>query len=267
MLKVCRTIPSVKHVIQHESLFSSKHAALIPKAKCQCPCNLKEFHSSPLQTGKLGNMYRSVRRKLGVPSLEYIRDDVKNNSYWMYEDFADRINYSQFFELCKLPDTFQSWYLVTELHMWMLMVRLQPERDEGLLARDVLVRAMWEDIDKRATKLSGGSVDKKTEYMNIFEQMRASILIYDDGLCGSDTILANALCLRLLNHIFLKEMQGVPVKESQNFDPRILEVLIKYVRENIEMLDNINRERILTKAQIIWLPLRTNILQQSSHKS
>ena len=32
-----------------------------------------------------------------------------------------------FFRVCDLPDTFQSWFLVTQLHVWMSLVRLKQE--------------------------------------------------------------------------------------------------------------------------------------------
>jgi hypothetical protein len=29
------------------------------------------------------------------------------------------------YTICKLPDTFQSWFLVQQLHVWLCMVRLK----------------------------------------------------------------------------------------------------------------------------------------------
>lgn len=52
-----------------------------------------------------------------------------------------------------MPDTFYSWFLVTELHVWMVMVRLMAEGEEGKFTRNALVEALWEDTETRSKKL------------------------------------------------------------------------------------------------------------------
>lgn len=42
---------------------------------------------------------------------------------------------------------------MTELHVWMLCVRLSDDGAEGKFCRDQLMTAMWEDLDTRAKKL------------------------------------------------------------------------------------------------------------------
>lgn len=53
----------------------------------------------------------------------------------------------------QMADTFYSWFLVTELHVWMLMVRTMAEGEEGRFVRNNIVEAMWQDISTRAKKL------------------------------------------------------------------------------------------------------------------
>ena len=52
-----------------------------------------------------------------------------------------------------MPDTFHTWFLVTELHVWMLMVRLMNEGKEGRLIRNGLVNALWDDVEQRSKQL------------------------------------------------------------------------------------------------------------------
>jgi hypothetical protein len=52
-----------------------------------------------------------------------------------------------------MPDTFYSWFLVTELHVWILMVRTMAEGEEGRFVRNNIVEAMWEDVSTRVKKL------------------------------------------------------------------------------------------------------------------
>lgn len=52
-----------------------------------------------------------------------------------------------------LPDTFYSWFVITELHIWMLSARAMAEGKEGQLLRNSLVEALWTDVAKRTKKL------------------------------------------------------------------------------------------------------------------
>ena len=52
-----------------------------------------------------------------------------------------------------MPDTFNSWFLVTELHMWMLSVRSNAEGKEGECINKFAIEYMWEKAYKRAKKL------------------------------------------------------------------------------------------------------------------
>lgn len=54
----------------------------------------------------------------------------------------------------KMPDTFNSWFLVTELHVWLLMVRCMAEGADGLIVRNQIVKSMWEDCTQRGKQLS-----------------------------------------------------------------------------------------------------------------
>jgi cytochrome b pre-mRNA-processing protein 3 len=68
----------------------------------------------------------------------------KNNFYLLFVVFCLEL---------QMPDTFYSWFLVTELHVWMLMVRTMAEGEEGRFVRNNIVEAMWEDVITRVKKL------------------------------------------------------------------------------------------------------------------
>ena len=71
----------------------------------------------------------------------------------LYESVADHVQYQTFFKEFNLDDTFFSWFLVTEMHVWMLMVRVMTEGDDGRFIRNIIVEAMWQDVSTRAKKL------------------------------------------------------------------------------------------------------------------
>ena len=56
-----------------------------------------------------------------------------------------------------MPNTFNSWFLVTELHVWLLLTRLMAEGSEtgekGRFMRNSIVEAMWNDVNSRAKKI------------------------------------------------------------------------------------------------------------------
>lgn len=52
-----------------------------------------------------------------------------------------------------LPDTFNSWFIITELHLWMIFVRLMNESTRGKMIRNFVVEALWNDVEFRSKKL------------------------------------------------------------------------------------------------------------------
>ena len=163
--------------------------------------------------------------------------------YHLYNDLVERINYSVFFKDFNMPDTFYSWFLITELHVWMLMVRFMAEGAYGKVVRNNIVDAMWTDVMVRVNKLGHIAANvKKKQIIEISEQFNAALIGYDEGIMSDDKILAGALWRRY----FCSECN----------DPEQLEKLLVYVRKQISLLDKIPSEEILTKSKIQWIDLR-----------
>lgn len=87
----------------------------------------------------------------------FLLQRLKVTSHLLYESVADKINYVAFFRDFNLPNTFNSWFLVTELHVWLLLMRSMAEGSEtgedGRFLRNCIVEAMWGDVNTRAKKL------------------------------------------------------------------------------------------------------------------
>ena len=66
-----------------------------------------------------------------------------------------------------MDDTFFSWFLVTELHIWMLSVRLMAEgTEEGRHVRNSMVQGLWKDCDERWRKaFKGDQFDKAKQFL------------------------------------------------------------------------------------------------------
>ncbi|XP_046420949.1 ubiquinol-cytochrome-c reductase complex assembly factor 1 isoform X1 [Neodiprion virginianus] len=167
---------------------------------------------------------------------------VKYCSYLLYESIADNINYAQFFKEFNMKDTYYSWFLITELHVWMLMTRAMAENEHGRIARNSVVEAMWGDANCRAKELwSENPSGVRMHLHELSEQFNCAIIGYDEGVNGDDKVLAGAIWRR----IFQLECN----------DPVLLEKLLVYIRKQMTHLDNTPRKDLFDKPKLKWLPL------------
>ena len=60
-------------------------------------------------------------------------------------------------EVTGLPDTFQSWFLIVQLHVWMTLVRFKSEGAQGAVMYKQIVTYFWHDVEYRM-KLTGVSM-------------------------------------------------------------------------------------------------------------
>uniref|UniRef100_W8BKM6 Ubiquinol-cytochrome c reductase complex chaperone CBP3 n=1 Tax=Ceratitis capitata TaxID=7213 RepID=W8BKM6_CERCA len=151
-----------------------------------------------------------------------------------------------FFKAFNMPNTFNSWFLVTELHVWMLLVRAMAEGSEsgedGRFLRNCIVEVMWGDVNARAKKLGTHNPSKTRQQIEILsEQFQAALIAYDEGIMSEDRVLSGALWRRFF---------------AMNCDDIVkIEHLVKYVREQISILDELSREDFLQKPKILWTNL------------
>lgn len=87
---------------------------------------------------------------------------LKLTGYFLYECVPDKVSYTEWFKKLNLPDTFTSWFTVTELHVWLLMVRYMAEdltstsndknryvKGDGHFVRNCIIEALWADVGNR----------------------------------------------------------------------------------------------------------------------
>uniref|UniRef100_A0A8C5QMS1 Ubiquinol-cytochrome c reductase complex assembly factor 1 n=1 Tax=Leptobrachium leishanense TaxID=445787 RepID=A0A8C5QMS1_9ANUR len=173
--------------------------------------------------------------------LKYNKWKIKIAALRMYTCCVDRIDYDEFFEKCSLPDTLNSWFLVTQLHVWMCLVRLKQEGRAGKYMCRFVVHSMWEDAQQRGKVMGIDSVTMKHTMRAMTEIFYASIFGYDEGIISDDRTLAAALWRNLFN--------------QQCEDPRKLELMVEYVRKQVQYLDSVNGEDLLLTGEVAWRPL------------
>ncbi|XP_016933384.2 ubiquinol-cytochrome-c reductase complex assembly factor 1 [Drosophila suzukii] len=191
-----------------------------------------------------GGILKRVLTKVGFTPNTKAR--LKVTSHLLYESVADKINYVAFFRDFNLPNTFNSWFLVTELHVWLLLMRSMAEGSEtgedGRFLRNCIVEAMWGDVNTRAKKLGAHNPSRTRQQIEtLSEQFQAALIAYDEGIMSDDRVLACALWRRFF--------------EMNCDDYAQIERLVKYVRQQAAMLDSLPRDQFIIKPKVAWLDL------------
>ncbi|XP_018022028.1 ubiquinol-cytochrome-c reductase complex assembly factor 1 [Hyalella azteca] len=164
------------------------------------------------------------------------------------------------FSVLSLQDTLFSWFLVMELQVWLVSVRLMAEGEDGKTARNALISALWDDTNAKIKDLGVRSTSKRADLEDMNSHLQTSLVSYDEGLLGSDRDLAGAVWRRLVRRLIDNEAgeeqdtQTSKVLENiaePQADPRCLESLVSYIRQQVQLLDALDTDALLT-AKLTW---------------
>lgn len=135
------------------------------------------------------------------------------------------------YETLGLSRTFAMWFQITTLHVWLLFVRMRAMPFKvGKSYQQKLVDKLFKDIELRLSEemnvLSGRIRDT---YMKDFHsQMLGMIFSFDEAFAAkSDDVLAAAIWRNIFNG-------------DKNIDIVKLEAVVRYVRMQLYVLDNIS---------------------------
>ncbi|XP_062326258.1 ubiquinol-cytochrome-c reductase complex assembly factor 1 [Osmerus eperlanus] len=173
--------------------------------------------------------------------LKYNKWKIKIAALRMYTCCVERINYDEFFEKCSLPDTLNSWFLVAQLHVWMCLVRMRQEGREGKYMCRYIVHSMWEDVEQRSKIMGIDAIHRKESMRAMTETFYAAIFGYDEGVLSDDRVLAAALWRNIFNR--------------QCDEPRQLELMVEYVRKQMQFIDALDGDDLLLTGEVKWRPL------------
>ncbi|XP_019314238.1 ubiquinol-cytochrome-c reductase complex assembly factor 1 isoform X5 [Panthera pardus] len=166
---------------------------------------------------------------------------IKIAALRMYTSCVEKTDFEEFFLRCQMPDTFNSWFLITLLHVWMCLVRMKQEGRSGKYMCRIIVHFMWEDVEQRGRVMGVNSYILKKNMILMTNNFYAAILGYDEGILSDDHGLAAALWRTFFN--------------QKCEDPRQLELLVEYVRKQMQYLDSMNGEDLLLTGEVSWRPL------------
>ncbi|XP_063489870.1 ubiquinol-cytochrome c reductase complex assembly factor 1 isoform X4 [Symphalangus syndactylus] len=164
---------------------------------------------------KVGAFTKIIEAMGFTGPLKYSKWKIKIAALRMYTSCVEKTDFEEFFLRCQMPDTFNSWFLITLLHVWMCLVRMKQEGRSGKYMCRIIVHFMWEDVQQRGRVMGG-------------------ILSDDHGLAAA-----------LWRTFFNRKCE----------DPRHLELLVEYVRKQIQYLDSMNGEDLLLTGEVSWRPL------------
>jgi len=200
---------------------------------------------------------RNYLRGIKESILWTIRENprAENAGMNLYETSVDHVNSQLWFKHFGMPDTFISWFLITELHVWMCAQRVMDDgyKRRGLATRDAMIENMWKDCATRMQKL--GSIAAKKRQEGIFliaDHFKLMMLIYDEGFNKDDQALACAL------------WRGIFLRDADFSEFRHLRTLVHYVRSNVDHLDKVPILRLCEYESFIWKPLEESIKATSA---
>lgn len=167
---------------------------------------------------------------------------LRAKSVLLYETSVDNIDYPLFFRTFDLPNTFMSWFVITELHVWMMMVRVMDIGEKGRMVRNGIVQELWNDASIRSKSLGKAAPSLVREQLvELSDQFQYFLIAYDEGLMSNDRQFASALWSRVFD---------------QNCDDfGKIELMVKYIRANVKLLDAVDDDELIHKRNFKWIDL------------
>ncbi|XP_061487757.1 ubiquinol-cytochrome-c reductase complex assembly factor 1 isoform X2 [Rhineura floridana] len=190
---------------------------------------------------KVGAFTKIIEAMGFTGPLKYKKWKIKIAALRMYTSCVEKTDYEEFFNRFQMPDTLHSWFLVAQLHVWMCLVRMKQEGRAGKYMCRYIVHSMWEDVQQRGKVMGIDSVALKSSMRTMTEIFYGALFGYDEGILSDDHVLAAAIWRNLFN------------KHCE--DPRQLEIMVEYVRKQIQHLDAMPGEDLLLSGEVTWRPL------------
>lgn len=135
-----------------------------------------------------------------------------------------------YYETLQMPQTFNQWYQITVLHVWILFVRLRClPRAYCREYQQKLVNRIFEDIDFRLREEIKIHSDRRVNMYkkDLSNQLRGSVFAYDEGFFSDDTVLAGAVWRNLF-------------EGKKDVDFAHIEQIVHYIRCQIYAMDKLS---------------------------
>ncbi|CDS39729.1 ubiquinol cytochrome c reductase complex [Echinococcus multilocularis] len=185
--------------------------------------------------------FNAIKYQMGH-GLRYPTGRLKLSGANMFAICAEYPDLKEFIENLNLPDTFQTWFSLTTLHIWMCLVRLRREGQEARILKKAFIQLIWTDLKGRMRPF--GILRKQHDHVEVFNmQFFGSVFAYDEAfLLHSDTALAAAVW----RNLFLA---------SSYTSAFHLDSAVHYIRKQLAHLDALSSDQIVGKGMPTFLRL------------
>ncbi|CCA73736.1 hypothetical protein PIIN_07691 [Serendipita indica DSM 11827] len=145
------------------------------------------------------SVYKAVKFVYDGMGLYAKQSDAVRHGKKFYMTCSERDIAEQAFvyDTCRIPQTFHTWFQMTNLHVWLLTVRIRAlPSPHGRYILQALVDFFFQDIEDRLRALLGPRISERTitSYMKEYRELwNGSQLSLDVGLVGGDWELAGAI--------------------------------------------------------------------------
>jgi len=165
----------------------------------------------------------------------------------LYQSCANGIPYPQLIKEFGLNDHFSSWFIVTMLHNWAICTRLSTflNASSYLYFQRTFLGSFWNDTDKRfeivrntdPNYVGTGFFQSAVALHSLHLQM---LIDLDEGFLGNDQDLAASVW----RSIYCQD----------EFRPIYVNNVVKYIRQTMLFLHNMDAEALLEKGLSRWDP-------------
>lgn len=119
------------------------------------------------------------------------------------------------------PNDFHSWFMLSLLHVWLVLVRLRLDGHDGQLLADALFQFFWSDVERRLVALGMTNPLIFSKNLTLYTKFYyGTVVALDECLNASDALLADALWRNVFSL-------------SDDVSPRTLAMLVHYVRREL----------------------------------
>ncbi|KAI8967636.1 ubiquinol-cytochrome C chaperone-domain-containing protein [Mycotypha africana] len=191
---------------------------------------MEEYKKNPRQTHYSNFTKKCIYGLAKLFGYNSLASTAILKSHMLYRPCSLQLerNRDFFINVCKLPDNFQTWFSVTHLHIWMMMVHLRTH-EHGKRYMQEVVNRFFEDIEDRIIDLGINQQRLITNYIKDYiAQCHGSVQAFDEGMCKDDTVLAAALWRNVLS----PSVATTATVEANN-----LALLVRYVRAQLQNMD------------------------------
>ncbi|ETN70722.1 Ubiquinol-cytochrome C chaperone [Necator americanus] len=156
-----------------------------------------------------------------------------------------------------LPDYMSSWYKLTLMHCWMVLMRMHVSLDAQAYLRlqRSMLSTMWFDVDNRLKIVGqelGQTLTSESDLKSMHGLHLQTFLEYDEGFLTDDRVLAGAVwrCLYV----------------SRSCDPIHVLRTIAYMRATIAWLDTLDLKEIMVDGIKEWKQMKPkDVLHQEKN--